>query len=256
MLKTSRSLPSASLTRIYLKDSPFKELACGARTVWRQGKKCTSSQAESHMVYQRVTPPAIAVEAKELLRAQPKNSSIGRAEQPQVSEQYDPFGIGRAVSRATEGTPWWHSAIAKSVNWAVLLAALLPFLLAVLSAVVVAGAAASSIEAPSWLKASSWAFLLWVGLFVGDRTVGDWVRQLLFDRSSLSMRPTAARPGQRGSVIVIGAGPVGLATVKECLAEGLAVQCFDRQSGVGGVFRFNRDFAGGCWPTVRLTTSP
>ncbi|MGK7874876.1 MAG: NAD(P)-binding domain-containing protein [Xenococcaceae cyanobacterium] len=70
------------------------------------------------------------------------------------------------------------------------------------------------------------------------------------------MRPTSKCPGSRGSVIVVGAGPVGLAVVKECLAEGLDVQCFEQKDGVGGLFRtYGRNFFNSC-PTVRLTSSP
>ncbi|MGC1307805.1 MAG: NAD(P)-binding domain-containing protein [Phormidesmis sp.] len=164
----------------------------------------------------------------------------------QLLERYDPFGVNRAVAKALEKPAWWRVAVARLIDWSVLFWALLPLPLAVMS-----GIAIFSDGVSLWLKLGGGVFLLWVGLFVSDQ-----VRHLFFARSDLSMNPTADRPGQRGSVIVIGAGPVGLATVKECLAEGLDVQCFDRQDGIGGVFRYNRDFPGGCWPTVRLTSSP
>jgi dimethylaniline monooxygenase (N-oxide forming) len=56
-------------------------------------------------------------------------------------------------------------------------------------------------------------------------------------------------------VAVIGAGPSGLATVKELLDEGLEPTCFDRASGLGGVFRFGED-DGVVWESCRLTSSP
>ncbi|MEM9091793.1 MAG: NAD(P)-binding domain-containing protein [Cyanobacteria bacterium P01_F01_bin.53] len=199
------------------------------------------------MVYQRLTSSPIALETKSPSLTKSSKSSIKQiARQPPLSEHYDPFGINSAVLEAIKAPSWWRLAGAKLINVLVLLSALFPLLLTLLSVLGV-----SRVGVPPWFKGVSWLFLLWVGLFAGDQ-----VRQLLFSQSDPTMYPTVDRPGKRGSVIVIGAGPIGLATVKECLAEGLDVQCFDRQDGVGGVFRFNQDFAGGCWPTVRLTTSP
>ncbi|MFN7923785.1 MAG: NAD(P)-binding domain-containing protein [Bryobacteraceae bacterium] len=53
---------------------------------------------------------------------------------------------------------------------------------------------------------------------------------------------------------VAGAGPSGLATVKELLAEGHVPTCFERASGVGGVFRFG-ETDGVVWESCRLTSS-
>jgi dimethylaniline monooxygenase (N-oxide forming) len=55
-------------------------------------------------------------------------------------------------------------------------------------------------------------------------------------------------------VAVIGAGPSGLATVKELLAEGHEPTCFDRAAGIGGVFRFD-EHHGVVWESCRLTSS-
>jgi dimethylaniline monooxygenase (N-oxide forming) len=56
-------------------------------------------------------------------------------------------------------------------------------------------------------------------------------------------------------VAVVGAGPAGLVTVKELLAEGHASICFEREDGPGGVFRFD-ETRGVVWESCRLTSSP
>lgn len=55
-------------------------------------------------------------------------------------------------------------------------------------------------------------------------------------------------------VAVVGAGPSGLATVKELLEEGHEPTCFERAGGLGGVFRFDED-SGVVWESCRLTSS-
>ena len=55
-------------------------------------------------------------------------------------------------------------------------------------------------------------------------------------------------------VAVIGAGPSGLATVKELLDEGHQPTCFEKAAGLGGVFRFEPD-DGVVWESCRLTSS-
>jgi len=55
-------------------------------------------------------------------------------------------------------------------------------------------------------------------------------------------------------VAVIGAGPSGLVTVKELLAEGHEPTCFEKSGGLGGVFRFGED-DGIVWDSCRLTSS-
>lgn len=159
---------------------------------------------------------------------------------------YDPFGIYNAIQQIIAGQTWWNSVGAKLIGLTVFLVALLPLPLVLLSIVL-----AFFSGVPIWMKCAVEAFLLYAGFFL--------VHQFrLFDlRQGASMRATSEQLGRRGSVIVIGAGPVGLAVLKECLAQGLDVQCFERKDRVGGVYSSpNREFPGGCWPTVRLTSSP
>jgi dimethylaniline monooxygenase (N-oxide forming) len=56
-------------------------------------------------------------------------------------------------------------------------------------------------------------------------------------------------------VAVIGAGPAGLATLKELLAEGHEPIGFERAATLGGVFRFHES-DGIVWDSCRLTSSP
>lgn len=61
---------------------------------------------------------------------------------------------------------------------------------------------------------------------------------------------------RRRRIAVIGAGPAGLCTVKELLAEGHDVTCFEREAQIGGIFRFSPDPNRiGVWRTCRLTSS-
>lgn len=60
---------------------------------------------------------------------------------------------------------------------------------------------------------------------------------------------------RKNRVIVIGAGPAGLAAIKECKAQGLEVTCYEKNTGVGGVYLFPNPNPGGVWKGVRLTSS-
>lgn len=40
-------------------------------------------------------------------------------------------------------------------------------------------------------------------------------------------------------VAIIGAGASGLCSIKECLAEGLEVVCFEQEAGPGGLWRLH-----------------
>lgn len=42
-----------------------------------------------------------------------------------------------------------------------------------------------------------------------------------------------------GKVAVIGAGASGLCTIKECLAVGHEVVCFEQEAGLGGLWRLH-----------------
>lgn len=60
--------------------------------------------------------------------------------------------------------------------------------------------------------------------------------------------------GPSKRVAVIGAGPSGLATVKELLDAGHDPTCYERTEGVGGVYRFD-EREGVVWDSCRLTSS-
>lgn len=64
---------------------------------------------------------------------------------------------------------------------------------------------------------------------------------------------TVSTPSQK-RVAVIGAGPSGLVTVKELLAEGHLPTCFERGPSTGGVYRFS-ECDGVVWESCRLTSS-
>lgn len=66
--------------------------------------------------------------------------------------------------------------------------------------------------------------------------------------------PPPAPVAARKRVAVVGAGPSGLATVKELLEEGHEPTCYERAAGLGGVFRFDED-TGAVWESCRLTSS-
>ena len=55
-------------------------------------------------------------------------------------------------------------------------------------------------------------------------------------------------------VAVIGAGPAGLPAIKELLAEGHSVACYEQAPGVGGLFRYDKE-NGQIWKSLRLTSS-
>jgi dimethylaniline monooxygenase (N-oxide forming) len=58
------------------------------------------------------------------------------------------------------------------------------------------------------------------------------------------------------SIAVVGAGPAGLVTAKELVQEGHEAVCFERDSGLGGIFNFRSDpNTVGVWETCRLTSS-
>ena len=60
----------------------------------------------------------------------------------------------------------------------------------------------------------------------------------------------------RRNVAVIGAGPSGLVASKELLQEGHNVTCFEREAGLGGVFRYDDEGTRpSVWKTCRLTSS-
>lgn len=158
-----------------------------------------------------------------------------------MNARHDPFGLADALAHAAAPRSVLWRIGARALEWGVsALALTLPVFL-------LAAAAAWWATPRDPLRAFTLVTLLvWVGSFL---------------RSTLRLRRTQApeRGPDRSAdrrVAVIGAGPVGLCAVKECRAKGLEVTCFERQDGIGGVYRRNDTFPGGVWDSVRLTTSP
>jgi dimethylaniline monooxygenase (N-oxide forming) len=57
--------------------------------------------------------------------------------------------------------------------------------------------------------------------------------------------PSQPYPSEpKAQVAVIGAGASGLAAIKECLAVGLSVTCFEQSDGIGGLWRYEEPMAG------------
>jgi dimethylaniline monooxygenase (N-oxide forming) len=159
--------------------------------------------------------------------------------------RYDPFGLHRAAAAVHRQTVLLSRFKAYLYNTLLTTVAVLPWLLWVGLSVV------AIVDYPN-PPATIGAVLVW------GWVIGFAVQKLrLFDRGTPHDASPECNPLERpGRVLVVGAGPVGLAVVKECLEVGLEVVAFDRQEGPGGVFRHNHEFDGGVWDTCQLTSSP
>jgi dimethylaniline monooxygenase (N-oxide forming) len=67
--------------------------------------------------------------------------------------------------------------------------------------------------------------------------------------TSVAPAPSSNKKNKK-RIIVIGAGPAGVVTSKELIAQGHDVTCFDSEPQLGG------EFANGFWPGGHLTSSP
>lgn len=162
----------------------------------------------------------------------------------QDSTVNDSFGIKAAGMDALKEKPLFMVFSAKILNWLLMFAGLLPFALIVLLPVL-----AISDSTSSTLNYATAIFLVWVVAFVANQL-------RLVNKKPNLMQPMETQKDKRESVVVIGAGPVGLAVVKECMESGLDVKCYESKSGLGGVYRFEKDKPSGVWKSARLTSSP
>jgi dimethylaniline monooxygenase (N-oxide forming) len=157
-------------------------------------------------------------------------------------ETADPFGVFSAVKRARERPGLLTRARGLALESLVTCFALSPLI------IVPASVALSYLSAwsPPTLAVST-ILVAW--------TTGFFAKQLrLFERQSAPPETPVLSTKKR--VVVVGAGPAGLAVTKECLAQGLDVVCFEKAEDIGGVYRFDEGAAGGAWRSMVLTTSP
>ena len=158
-----------------------------------------------------------------------------------LEPEHDPFGIAAAVARASLDRGGSYRLLAHAFDL-------------VVSAVAISPVAwiPAAMALPLFFPGRLFVWVLALGAF--GWATGFVVSMFRLDETSGPDVPDTEARSRR--VIVIGAGPVGLAVVKECLALGHDVVCLERQEGVGGVYRYNTRFPGGVWENVRLTTSP
>lgn len=163
---------------------------------------------------------------------------------PEENYQHDHLGILKAAADVEKPKSWWVTSSAWVVDKLLFLIGISPFLILILLTVLVT------------LFPQSTALVVMAMVF--------WIWALVFLLFQLRLVIPATNPmlakdqqsAQPNRVVVIGAGAVGLAVIKECLELGAEVQCFERKSGVGGVYRYDEKRPGGVWKGARLTSSP
>lgn len=152
----------------------------------------------------------------------------------------DSFGVLRAAERARQGPAVGARLLGGLVELGVAGLAALPFVAPLaLPLLLLLGLPPAPV-----LLATALVWAWWGGF---------WVDQLRLRGRPAPPRPRLARPP--GSVIIIGAGPAGLAALKECLEQGLSAICLEQHPGIGGVFRFDEGTESGVWDSVRFTSS-
>lgn len=152
----------------------------------------------------------------------------------------DPFGIFAAVERARAKPRWHERLMAQGQEFFLQVFALSPLWI--------------------WPALTYWAWHSWPSPIPVVLAAVFWAWAVTFFAAQFRLWPVAQTrqppPPKKSSICVIGAGPVGLAVVKECIALGHDVECFERKDGVGGVYRYTERFHGGVWRSVRFTSSP
>lgn len=156
----------------------------------------------------------------------------------------DPFRIKASAMEAGKEKHWMLSVSAKVLSSIITLVGFLPFaLIVVLPALAVSG------NSNSLVNFFATMFVIWMVAFVAHQL-------RLINKKPHLMWPNEKKNEKVDSVVVIGAGPVGLAVVKECQELGIDVRCFESKSGVGGVYRYDDTRPSGVWKSARLTSSP
>lgn len=172
----------------------------------------------------------------------PRNDSPTYA-MPKKLSTSDPFGIKAAAVDAMSRKSKMVVTIAKLANSFLMFVGLTPFLLLAIFPVLIANGAGPVVNYLAIV------YVVWLFAFVAHQL-------RLFEKKPNLMQPMDKGDGKSDRVVVIGAGPVGLAVVKECLEQGLDVMCFEGKSGLGGVYRFDEMQPSGVWKSARLTSSP
>ena len=157
-----------------------------------------------------------------------------------MSEAADNFGVQRALDRVRNRPNVLRRLAGYTTHYLVILFALSPFVIVALI--------------PFFAQALNPYLLILLAIWV----VGFIVQQLrLLDPLLDHRKPkTNSHEFRRKTVAVVGAGPAGLAALKECLAQGLDVVCYEKNNGIGGVYRYDESLEGGVWESLILTTSP
>ena len=158
--------------------------------------------------------------------------------------QSDPFGLQQAAWRATHPSRFFNlrRALGYLILTIIRICSLLPWILLLLLPI--------QAWKSQYVPATVAAILFW--LYFLSFLVH---RIRLFDNDTDAC--VAKNPSSdHNTVVVIGAGPSGLAVVKECLAAGLSVKAYERRSSLGGVYCFTEECSGGVWKGCRLTSSP
>lgn len=189
------------------------------------------------------TPPMAPPMDSPMPDADPKNMKTEHkpmmAKDP--NKDLDPFGLLAAAKAASTPVSNVHHAQGHALQFVVRVLALLPALLLVALPIL----AARTYPDYRTLGAAA-AIWLWLAAFLVKN----------FRLLNASGTKVCMAPVQKKKVIVIGAGPVGLTAIKECLQKGHDVQAFETHDDVGGVFNYSQERLGGAWESCSLVSSP
>lgn len=154
----------------------------------------------------------------------------------------DCFGLLSAAKRTTQPITTTHYLLGHVAQFIVRAFALTPAVLLVALPI----AAARTFPHPRYMAAAGgiWAWFL---LFL--------VKNFRLLDGNAGRAPATTMPTKK-KVVVIGAGPVGITAVKECMEKGHEVKAYEQRSELGGVFNYSKERLGGAWKSCSLVSSP